>query len=107
MTEGERLAKKIYALAYHRATAAVVERHQDEFKKELELQKVGIRLEYEMFGTIETARNPKKHVEAEGGVCEFDGQEWPCRQARAGVTPRGSVRPGCPRPGPGAQGATV
>jgi hypothetical protein len=82
MTEGERLAKKIYALAYHRATAAVVERHQDEFKKELELQKVGIRLEYEMFGTIETARNPKKHVEAEGGVCEFDGQEWPCRQER-------------------------
>lgn len=84
MSEGEKLAKRIYSLAYHRATARVVREHQEEFQRWLEVYKSNIRAEYELTGSIDSARNPRKHVEADlGGVCEFDGQEWPCKQEKA------------------------
>lgn len=83
-SEGEKLAKKIYSLAYHRATASIVARHRDEFEKLLTAHKANIRFEYETFGEIDTTRSPRKHVEdEERGVCEFDGQEWPCKQELA------------------------
>lgn len=81
-TDAEKLAKKIYSLAYHRATASLARRYPEEFEKLLEAHKNNIRLEYEMFGEIETTRNPRKHVEIDG-VCQHDGEEWPCKQEKA------------------------
>lgn len=82
--EREKLAKRIYALAYHRAQARVVKNHPEEFARWLEVYKNNIRAEYDLTGSIDADRAPRKHVETEDGdVCEFDGQEWPCKQERA------------------------
>ena len=87
-TEAEKQAKKIYSLAYHRATAAIVKRHEDEFKQLLEAYRANIAFELETFGDIETTRNPRKHVAGADGRCEHDGQEWPCSQEKNNVRNR-------------------
>lgn len=80
MSDREKLTKRIYSLAYHRATAALKEKHSDEFERLLTAHKANIRVELEMTGSIETTRGGVKHLPDENGeYCEECGKPAPCR----------------------------
>jgi hypothetical protein len=79
-------AKRIYTLAYQRASAVLRKRHAEEFARLVEVHKNNIRAEEMLTGSIE--REPRGgqllHLEDEktAGVCEYCGGAWPCRAAK-------------------------
>jgi hypothetical protein len=81
-TVADRIAKRVYSIAYQRALATLKEKHKEEFDTLLEAFKANVRFEMEEFGEVETTRRGPVHVAGEDGKCESCGKESPCRWQR-------------------------
>lgn len=80
VTDGEARAKRIYSLAYNRASASLRKRHLEEFNQLLEVHRNNIIAEEVMTGSVLTERSGggPKHREGDEGTCVFCGETSPC-----------------------------
>lgn len=81
-SSADKMAKRIYSLAYHRAIANLKEKHEEEFQRLLDAHKANLGVELAMTGSIETTRSPVQHSAGEDGTCKKCGGLSPCRAER-------------------------